>query len=730
MSDDHLETNLGRLLPLDPGRERLSESARRRIAASLGEQLVAAPPPRPAAARRRRRPRLAIVGATLAAAAAALALIIQTPWDAPGSEPRPEDVPIARDGQVITPPAGVESPSGMGPTREPRVATGEGGEDPAPHTAPPEADAFDPGRDLLARVRIAAGVTPTANAPLVVWARPMVELPRVADAVRFEVPLAGPSAEVVLADARARARAVGATRILVRASVEPLGTTSRAVAVDEAGPVELAIGGAGRVEGVVVDRDTGAPVEGALAFPVLGLPLNMVPVDQRPSPRFPRPWAVSDSSGQFVLEGVEPGAVLRLSRTGYAPTWVEAVPTGTLVSAPHAREPIPLLEARARLAGGGAVEGVVEGPDGARLPGAVIVASMQEELPADAARGPLTFGRAVTDDSGRYSIQDLAPGPHVLLVFGPDGGTEAAPIAFRSAGIAEGETARVDFLGPGAGQGGSLTGAIVGPNGAPVAGLALALSRSDEGASAGAEPDWVAATTDAQGRFDFPDLEPGRWGMVIGRDDFRHLTVIWDGEVDGPVRAELRIGPGAVLPTLGREDGEGRPAVWLMLERDSGGAGWTYAGSALELGRTGDPRLFQGLGPGRYRLTAVPVGPGGLAHGFGEPFTFDPARDARTRLVLAPGRSVRLRLIGPDGTPAAGARLASVALVTARGTRTLPARTPPTADGEGIVTQPAVPVGPVTLELRGEGGHRAAVVVPAGPAGAPVDVRWAPGESR
>ena len=662
--------------------------------------------PRPARVVRRR----AFLAAAAVLAVAALGALLLDPFGADGEDgaDRGEDV-VAREGGV-DPDAlpGAGAPGGDAAERAPvDVADGEGEEQLATADG---IDADGARDDVLGTLRFAEGDAPADLTEIEVWSRPALTLPRVADSERRLVAVEGaaPTGDAPLAfrlrGERARARALGAERIHITAIAPGFGRVGATVPVGTGGdPIALQFAPGATVRGVVTDARTGTPVEGALVLPLTGLPLDSLDVAQRGSDALPRPWAETDANGRFELEGVERGSLrIRASAPGFAPSSAEPTNLDEFARAVSAGEPPPAMEVSLALEPGGSVEGVVEREDGSRFAGALVIASFNDVDTRPGPRGPLTFGGAVADALGRYRIDDLPGGPHVVLVFDADGGRGGAPKAFRFARVERGETRTVDFLSTASsGAGGSIVGTLRGPEGAPVAGAPLTI-----GPSEGGESDWAATTTDGEGAFRFDDLAPETYTLLAAEDDFRSLSLVWSGRVDGPETLDLTLtGHRIALAPVAHDDAsQGWQRIedgWAMFERRTADGEWEFAGSAvLRPGRDG----IRGVPAGRYRATYVPTEARPLGVAFSEPFDVPDPNRAPVTLRVRGGGALDVVAVDADGRPIAGA---VVEVLLPEVARTVPTQEPVITDAEGRATLPAVPTGRVRIRVRATDGRSA-----------------------
>src|ERR1039458_5657908 len=150
---------------------------------------------------------------------------------------------------------------------------------------------------------------------------------------------------------------------------------------------------------------------------------------------------------------------------------------------------------------------------------------------------------AVTDQQGRYSIRDVAPGQIRISANAPDasGRTGFGPYASRQVTLAPGqELAGVDFRLVIQGQ---ISGKVVDQNNEPVVGTAVFLVAREYSHGALRAVFAGAGTTDDQGEYRLPRVQPGRAFTVLSNRGRRALPAI----SDSPLEAALRLP--AVVPT-------------------------------------------------------------------------------------------------------------------------------------------------------------------------------------
>ncbi|MEM9803020.1 MAG: carboxypeptidase-like regulatory domain-containing protein [Planctomycetota bacterium] len=706
-SSPTFEENLARLLRVAPERARLDDVARRRVRDAL--RRASAPPP----------PRLAPkIGAVAALAAAVVLAVVGVRATIGGGEAE-RDVETAS----ATPDAGsrTDSEAAVAPdrtaTEDPELADLAPGEGPESAGLRRSGD-VDAGADSGAGDSAAASDPPPPTDPnalnaaitfdpsleerpssLSVWVKPMVDLPRVADPVRYSVPLEEPvdgRATLGVAGAFGPARAQGAREVLVQLEA-PGAAPARAVVPLEGVPdaVAFTLEAGETVRGYVVDERTGTPLEGAVVVAIDQLPLDGIPVGQRSIERFPKPSTTTDANGAFTLEHVAGPAKARIRASH--PQFAPAVLTANLGD-PQA-EPL-----RIALPQGATVRGVCERDDGTRWNGAVVIASRQSGDPTARIRPPMTFGNAVTDETGAYDIGHLPPGPYVVLLFGEPESTAAGPLAYKQIVLRGEEEVEIDFLASASAVGASLSGRLVHAGGEPIGGVTLTLIPIKGGTTSRTE--WSATETDADGSFTISDLADGPHVLYRASNSFGRMELMWQGVLEGPTERTIVVEPTEWTLACRSEDGLPRAGAWAILERrDDSSDDWAFGGRAPTVA---DGRVaFEGLPPGRYRATITSVDPDD-GHRVIDPVALVAAAPLVTEVTLPSGSTVVVRTVDEtSGEPVAGA---AVVVRDDRGHVIPTAVEVVVTDAEGSALTPCVAFGDVEVVVRAEG--RAPLVVP------------------
>lgn len=438
--------------------------------------------------------------------------------------------------------------------------------------------------------------------------------------------------------------------------------------------VELRLEPGGRlVTGRVVDASSGAPVPGALVLSESDAPVHMLALDAAEIPEGITARTTTNESGGFTLSGLASGTqVLRATAPGFAPQWVTVDVAGSGERA--AADGGPPVELR--LPPPAAVQGRVTLDNGAPAPGMFVLASLGERSPQRICLG-IRYG--ITDEQGRYRLDDLPAEEAVVLMLGPveQLGAPTVPPRVLPVQLQAGQTVTLDFLGkPRVGR---LHGRIVDAAGEPARALMLSLVAADSSA-AQAEEQWSGAMTDEQGGYEFGDLAPGRYAVYLVQG--AGVSVVRAGSLEffggGDQRHDLQL-PGAMLTGILRDGvrGEALPDGLLLVTSGSAASPDGEFEARVQLGADG--RFSCGpFPPGRYRLQAHAA-----TADWGEALLEVELPDGRAEVAVVleclPGGSLSVLALDEQGTPLRGAR---VELTHPAGRRIDFARSPFT-DGDG-----------------------------------------------
>lgn len=393
------------------------------------------------------------------------------------------------------------------------------------------------------------------------------------------------------------------------------------------------------VSGVVISAVTGEPLVGALVLSETDTPSRLLPmsVAQYEGEDL---GVYTDEDGAFTLTGLSAGTqALRVMAAGHGPLWSGSFP---LERGEHLQG--LLFELRA----GATVSGRITRPGGAPWAGAMVSVSMPDD-PAD--RPCLAVAPAFTDEEGRYVVDDLPAMRGVVLLIGDlnEMGLSAGP-KLQPIVIEAGESQVVDFLSDG--SGGRLRGLLYQPNGEPLVGWTVSISPVGVSAE-DSQSTWTGSSTTADGAFEFINVGPGDYHVLVSRGAEVNITQV----------SRVTVGEGAdVVHDVHLPAGGLRGRVF------DAGTGEPIVGALVLLNRLGGvstaeslvARLFTGndgvvdvrhLSAGRYSM-AVFAEDGRYGQEFvREIVVAGHAAVEGIEIGLEPGGSVRVLVRRPDGTP-------------------------------------------------------------------------------
>lgn len=431
---------------------------------------------------------------------------------------------------------------------------------------------------------------------------------------------------------------------------------------------------------VTIERSTGRRMGGMM---LLGGPPEKV-------------QGITDQEGRFALNGLPRGnAEIAIARKGFARLKVPGI------DVPGGGEAADLGEFR--LEPGARVQGMVVDTDGLPVENAevrvargggprMMMMGMGDEPPgiekADAVSGP----------DGWFTLEDQPGGGEISVDVSREGFLRASA---RVTQIPNAEPLVVT-LDPSS----KLSGIVLDPDGQPVAGADISLTRSVTSGAGGMQMKMVTsegATSDAEGRFEYEGLEPGKVSLAASASGFQETTrdgiEIVKGEDLLDVELPLRAGAVLVGQVL---TPDGKPAIdaTVSIVRSS-------------------PEPDFGIGPGRaatdgggnYRLEGLPPGP----------VSIEATHDSYVRTVkdieaeeginaldlqFEGGQEVAGSVAGPDGAPVPGATVRMDPVGRQWGGPTADAgadgtfRFPGVADGEYLLTAGAEGFAPPAEKVR------------------------------
>lgn len=399
----------------------------------------------------------------------------------------------------------------------------------------------------------------------------------------------------------------------------PLVRRGLLVAAGERFELTLTLAGTGAVEGVVSDGQgqpvPGARVRGGKLWGALGQ------VDAE---------AVTAADGTYRLAGLEPGRTTVKARRAEALSGA-----ARLVRVEEGRA----TRADFTLAGTGAIEGTVRGPDGQPLPAPARVILFQAGAGAMSGRQP----EPVTTGADGSFHAAVAEGTWRLVALGA-GEPRAARSPPAVAEVAAGRTARVELQleADDTVSGGSLAVEVREPGGAPSPGAVVLTQRAG-----------------GRGPLAFPADEAGRvvLPLVSGEAALAPLSV---GARNGGRTAPLQLVPAgaqsqvvALQPAAGLRGQVldlGRPVAGFTLSLEAG-LDTTDPGRELVRELPGATFALTDLAPGTHRLTVLTAdGRTGATE-----VLLTAGAEAAATVEVRRGGTVSGRVVDPAGAPAAGA---------------------------------------------------------------------------
>ncbi len=361
------------------------------------------------------------------------------------------------------------------------------------------------------------------------------------------------------------------------------------------------------------------------------------------------PWAVTDDRGRFAIAGLPPGEYEAEVRAPDLP-----VARGARLEGEQGAE----LETVVTLSAGATLALRVVDQDGRPLPGVTVDLFRSTGTDERRRRVYLVgygFGRdhgdpeltAISGEDGRTHLTQAPTGSVWLSLRRPGSVNRTTdPIEIPAEGIDIGDL----VLEPGV----TLTGTTVGPDGEPVGDAEVALDRSPQAVFRRA-----TTTSDQQGRFTIPDLEPT--GEVYLQARAEGLVPEAPHKVELPPEGEIevamareRILEGLVVDSRSDAPIEGA-SVSLSLHYDRSIPGTrTFGRGSRGVGQSKTDASgrfhFDGLGAGEFEMYVVAEGMRRLQ----QKVVIDEGDLEPLIIRLEPGLELRGRVEDSDGGPVAG----------------------------------------------------------------------------
>ena len=456
-------------------------------------------------------------------------------------------------------------------------------------------------------------------------------------------------------------------------------------APDHALDVELEPGVA--VRGRVVDA-SGAPVEDALVVAEADVALAILEFEPS-EPVRGAAFARSGPDGRFEIEHASRGVLhLRASRDGHGAGWSKKLDLASVADVDGVDVALTVP---------GRIFGRVADGKGAPAAHAVVVASW---IDYSITHPLISYGFALTDAEGRYSIDDLAPGPYVVLAPSQGPSDPVGGPRVLQATVPAGRSIEIDI--PGGPRGAEVRGRLRAHDGAALAGYDVTLMPVEGGLS----ERWQADQTRADGSWSFLGVRPGRYEVFVGRGFGKDFQLAGEIVVAAAPRVEqdIVLGRCALRGRVASEvDGSALGGSVVVLETERAGrfefAGKTVADQA-------GAYAFEGLEEASYRLTAHATR-GRFGPERAQAWLTASQPEDEIDFALPRGASLSIRVVRPDGAPIERAR---ITLTDAAGDA-LHVNAEDVTDAAGAYEVGGIRTGRWTIRAEREGSVAASAVV-------------------
>ena len=396
--------------------------------------------------------------------------------------------------------------------------------------------------------------------------------------------------------------------------------------------------------GTVLDEKD-RPIEGAIVV--------LVPGSFREEPT----TAASDAMGGFEIALSKPGPFrVEAYAPGYAPFRLRDV---------DPEKPLSIVLRR----GGETIAGVVrDGTTLDPLEGAIVETRTGESSARVSAEPRLGLVDAQSDERGEFRLEGLAKSSYSVSASAPGYGRTT------KANVPPGEPVEI-YLFPGSG----IYGRLLDEKGNPVEGALVSAESEDRMRMRGPS---TAQQSDADGRFAFLGLEPGRYRLFARHEDFAPAVDDLDLSKENDAEVELVVTAGVTLTGRLVDENEEPVAGKVSLSALDGGS----VGALLHSLFTAETDA-----EGVFSLASVPPGEHTLvaeARGYGATNVEAPASGRNKEedlgdIVLETGLSISGKVLGESGSPVAGATVYAFPSLRAGIIATRPQTLEAETDGEG-----------------------------------------------